>query len=309
MPEPLQVTAAEAGQKLLQFLSRRFDEPQSVLHRWIRTGQVRINGGRAKPFDRVELNDEIRVPPFAGAGTKTECAPAPSGGKKALPPIVAETDDVIVFCKPSGLPVHPGTGHADSLTTRLEAAFAGSPFIPVPVHRLDRDTSGLLLVGKTYAAVRRLSDALASHDGSVTKEYLAWVQGECPWSRPKRLEDRLAKRTVGELGREKVVAGKSSAGEADEKPASLTVRCLTVREGRSLVLVRLHTGRTHQIRVQLSERGFPLIGDVKYGGPRCEGGLKLHAVRLRVGEETYTALPLWAGSLRVAHLPPEWEDV
>ena len=128
MPEPLQVTAAEAGQKLLQFLSRRFEEPQSVLHRWIRTGQVRINGGRAKPFDRVELNDEIRVPPFAGAGTKAERAPASSGGKE-LPPIVAETDDVIVFCKPSGLPVHPGTGHTDSLTTRLEAAFAGSPFI------------------------------------------------------------------------------------------------------------------------------------------------------------------------------------
>ena len=96
MPEPLQVTAAEAGQKLLQFLSRRFEEPQSVLHRWIRTGQVRINGGRAKPFDRVELNDEIRVPPFAGAGTKAERAPASSGGKE-LPPIVAETDDVIVF--------------------------------------------------------------------------------------------------------------------------------------------------------------------------------------------------------------------
>ena len=94
MPEPLQVTAAEAGQKLLQFLSRRFEEPQSVLHRWIRTGQVRINGGRAKPFDRVELNDEIRVPPFAGAGTKAERVPASSGGKE-LPPIVAETADVI----------------------------------------------------------------------------------------------------------------------------------------------------------------------------------------------------------------------
>ena len=181
------------------------------------------------------------------------------------------------------------------------------PFIPAPVHRLDRDTSGLLLVGKTYAAVRRLSDPLAAH--GVAKDYLAWVQGECLWSRPKRLEDHLAKRTVGAQGREKVVAGKSRMGGPDEKPASLTVRCLTVREGRSLVLIRLHTGRTHQIRVQLSERGFPLVGDVKYGGPRCEGGLKLHAVRLRVGEETYPALPPWAGPWRVAHLPPEWEDV
>ena len=319
MPEPLVVTHAEAGQKLLQFLARRFDLPHGVFHRWIRTGQVRINGSRARAFDRVEEKDEIRVPPIA-FDEQAKNAPSPPSQKthgdfprqsanRTLPPIMAETDDLIVFCKPSGLPVHPGTGHTDSLTTRLEAAFAGSPFIPAPVHRLDRDTSGLLLVGKTYVAVRRLSDALAAHDGSVAKDYLAWVQGECPWSRPKRLEDHLAKRTVGAQGREKVVAGKSRTGGPDEKPASLTVRCLTVREGRSLVLIRLHTGRTHQIRVQLSERGFPLVGDVKYGGPRCGDGLKLHAVRLRVGEETYTALPPWAGPWRVAHLPPEWEDV
>ena len=128
MPEPLQVTAAEAGQKLLQFLSRRFEEPQSVLHRWIRTGQVRINGGRAKPFDRVELNDEIRVPPFAGAGTKAERVPASSGGKE-LPPIVAETADVIVFCKPSGLPVH---GLKRRLPDRLLSPLRYTVWIGIP---------------------------------------------------------------------------------------------------------------------------------------------------------------------------------
>lgn len=302
MTEPLRVTAEEAGQKLLQFLSRRFDEPQGVLHRWIRTGQVRINGGRAKPFDRVEKGDEVRVPPFAGAGTeKRAAAPDRSG----LPPVVAETDDVIVFCKPSGLPVHPGTGHTDSLTTRLERSFAGSPFVPAPVHRLDRDTSGLLLVGKTYAAVRRLSDALALHDGDVAKDYVAWVRGECPWTRPTRLEDCLSKRTTNAKGREKMVVGKSQKPAADEKAASLTVRRLEVRHGDSLVLVRLHTGRTHQIRAQLAARGFPLIGDVKYGGPRCEDGLKLHAVRLRVGGETFTSPPPWDGDWGVDFPPPE----
>ena len=175
---------------------------------------------------------------------------------------------------------------------------------PAPVHRLDRDTSGLLLVGKTYVAVRRLSDALAAHDGSVAKDYLAWVQGECPWSRPKRLEDHLAKRTVGAQGREKVVAGKSRTGGPDEKPASLTVRCLTVREGRSLVLIRLHTGRTHQIRVQLSERGFPLVGDVKYGGPRCGDGSS--SMPCGCGWERKPIRPCAVGrSVRVAHLPPD----
>lgn len=127
---------------------------------------------------------------------------------------------------------------------------------------------------------------------------------------PKRLEDHLAKRTVGAQGREKVVAGKSRTGGPDEKPASLTVRCLTVCEGRSLVLIRLHTGRTHQIRVQLSERGFPLVGDVKYGGPRCGDGLKLPCRAAAGGRGNLYGLACrgpvpW----RVAHLPPEWEDV
>lgn len=299
MAAPLRVSNSEAGQKLLQFLARRFDVPQSVLHRWIRSGQVRINGGRAKPFDRVDAEDEIRVPPFAGESGK-QTAPQPQAAP--LPPVVAETEDVLVLCKPSGLPVHPGTGHTDSLTTRLAARFAGASFMPAPVHRLDRDTSGLLLIGKTYAAVRGLSDALAAHDGTVVKEYLAWVRGECPWTTPERLEDRLAKRTVAD-GREKVV----TVSDEDERAASLTVRRLEIRGGNSLLLVRLHTGRTHQIRVQLSKRGFPLLGDVKYGGLPCDGGLKLHAVRLRVGNETYTALPLWKGPWRVSVLPPEIE--
>lgn len=301
MAQPLLVTAEEAGQKLLQFLARRFGEPQSVLHRWIRTGQVRINGGRAKPFDRVELGDEVRVPPFAGGGA--QAAVAAKADRSLLPPIVAETDELIVFCKPAGLPVHPGTGHADSLTARLEKSFAGAPFMPAPVHRLDRDTSGLLLVGKTYAAVRRFSDALAAH-ADIEKDYLAWARGECPWVRATRLEDRLSKRSV-EGGREKMVAG-TPRHAPDGKEASLTVRRLEVRQGNSLLLVRLHTGRTHQIRAQLAERGFPLIGDVKYGGPPCEGGLKLHAARLRVGGSVFAAPPPWGGLWR-ASLPFEEE--
>ncbi|HIW78420.1 MAG TPA: RluA family pseudouridine synthase [Candidatus Bilophila faecipullorum] len=302
MAQPLLVTAEEAGQKLLQFLARRFDEPQGVLHRWIRTGQVRINGGRAKPFDRVDFGDEVRVPPFAGGGAQA-AAPVKED-RSLLPPIVAETDELIVFCKPAGLPVHPGTGHTDSLTARLEKSFAGAPFMPAPVHRLDRDTSGLLLVGKTYAAVRRLSDALAAHAG-IEKDYLAWAHGECPWLRPARLEDRLSKRSV-DGGRERMAVG-TPRHAPDGKEASLTVRRLELRQGNSLLLIRLHTGRTHQIRAQLAARGFPLIGDVKYGGPACEGGLKLHAARLRVGGSVFTAPPPWSGVWR-ASLPQEEES-
>ncbi len=329
MPEPLVVTPAEAGQKLLQFLARHFDLPHGVLHRWIRTGQVRINGGRAKAFDRVEERDEIRIPPFALAEQDKRLACSDEGNRSSsslgipaihtehaynapkkiqknikLPKIVAETDELLVFCKPSGLPVHPGSGHTDSLTTRIEASFADADFMPTPVHRLDRDTSGLLLVAKTYRMVRKLSDALASHDGSVVKEYLAWVDGNCPWNRPVRLMDHMSKQITDRNGRERMVVRTGQSGHEAEKEASLTVCCVGRRDGASLVLVRLHTGRTHQIRAQLSRRGFPLLGDVKYGGPRLPEGLQLHAARLILNGDVYEALPDWKGSRRVDRIPP-----
>ena len=329
------VTAAEADQKLFQFLSRRCTQPSSVLHRWIRTGQVRINGGRAKPFDRVAEGDEIRVPPFAfaeagtavSAGVSSPTAPAkqvPSEKSRPamprevlkgrphtfrqqgipLPAIVAETSEYLLFCKPSGLPVQPGSGHTDCLTERLKAAYADADFMPTPVHRLDRDTSGLLLVGKTYRAVRRFSEALARHDGRIIKEYLAWVSGDCPWVRPLQLTDSLEKHLAAD-GRERM---RVATPDAEARKACLTVRCLTRRtlpSGRvSLLQIRLHTGRTHQIRVQLAARGFPLLGDVKYGGPRWPDGLKLHAARLLLEESLFEVLPEWAAPLDVSLLPP-----
>ena len=327
MPQPLVVTPAEAGQKLLQFLVRRFDLPHGVLHRWIRTGQVRINGGRVKAFDRVEEGDEIRIPPFAEQNrqpaisaekdslstiSQAQAAQKISGQtssqhtrSKSLPRIVAETEELLVFCKPSGLPVHPGSGHTDSLTTRIEAGYAGADFMPAPVHRLDRDTSGLLLVAKTYRMARKLSDALASHDGHVVKEYLAWVAGNCPWTKPIRLSDRLAKQAQN--GRERMAIQTSTPEKAHsgkEQQASLTVCCIAQLPGASLVLVRLHTGRTHQIRAQLSGRGFPLLGDVKYGGPPLSDGLKLHAARLVLDGTVYEVLPEWKGKFHVAAMPP-----
>ena len=306
MAEPLVVTPAEAGQKLLQFLSRRFNEPAGVLHRWIRTGQVRINGKRASAFDRVAVADLIRIPPFAGSAPAAVQTMPPVCG--VLPPLVAETDEYSVFLKPAGLPVHPGTGHTDCLTARLEQAYAGADFMPTPVHRLDRDTSGVLLVAKTYRATRFFSEALARHDGSVVKEYLAWVAGSCPWKTPVLLEDRVLKQ-LAEDGRERM---RTAAADSEGQEARLAVRCLEQLNGAlgemSLVQIRLYTGRTHQIRLQLAERGFPLLGDVKYGGPACPGGLKLHAFRLLLEGQAFEALPDWKGECAVYELPNPLSD-
>ena len=123
-PNTVIVDPREGGQKLLQFLQRRLDLPPSLLHRWIRTGQVRINGGRAKPFGLVAAGDSVRLPPFAlgmsrrskATGGQASPEQEPRQRTQALPPAprpLQKDGDLWVFCKPAGLPTHPGTGHED----------------------------------------------------------------------------------------------------------------------------------------------------------------------------------------------------
>lgn len=315
MREPLAVTEPEAGQKLLQLLTRRFGLPSGVLHRWIRTGQVRINGRRAGAFDRVAAGDLIRVPPFAAdaaAETRRGRPGHEAGG--ALPPVVAETEDVLVFNKPAGLPVHPGSGHRDSLAGRLARLHADMPFCPTPAHRLDKDTSGLLLVAKTHTALRRMCAAFAAGEGLV-REYLAWVAGKCPWDRPRVLRDHLGKgipdsdrRKEGNTVRERVLVRDECTLRKGDRLAVLVARCVDQNSGSSLMHVRLHTGRTHQIRAQMAAHGFPLIGDVKYRGPVCSTGLKLHAFRLGMEGTIWTVLPPWDGIWTVRQAPAPLPD-
>lgn len=295
------VSEAESGQKLFQCLARRLhDADDTSLHRWIRTGQVRVNGGRKKAFDRLQAGDEVRLPPFADLRETDGVPDGASGPSPCLPglDIAFQDDSVMILNKPGGLPVHPGTGHTDSVTTRLEKACAGAPFVPSPLHRLDRDTSGLLVVARTYTALRALSDAFAHRQ--VQKEYLVWCVGHWPHTEPVRLEHRLLK--SGPSGRERVRA----SADDTAKDAALTVHPLKCRQSASLLRVELHTGRTHQIRVQLAESGHPVAGDGKYGGKAAillGTPLMLHAFRLQVDGRCWTVPPSWAGPWAVPRLP------
>lgn len=329
------VSAAEAGQKLLQFLERRFALPPTMLHRWIRTGQIRCNGKRCKPFQHVAEGDAVRLPPFAlrlppSAGPQN--APSAPLLKRVpdraaerpllpLPPLVYESPDLFVFNKIAGLPVHPGTGHSDSLTTRLHAVADGL-FCPTPAHRLDKDTSGLLLVARSYTRLRALQEAFAVR--GLVKEYLAWVEGSWQEGPAQLLRDCLSKQYTGTHEKVEVYKAKTGARAAEDKghEAACLVSCLHRdnvnrvnrvngemakmggHQPRSLMHIRLLTGKTHQIRVQLASRGHPLCGDVKYGS-RQRPPFKLHAMRLILQDGTcFEALPPWQGNWEVLQLPP-----
>ncbi len=292
------VSRAESGQKLLQWLKRRLDVPQGQLHKWIRTGQIRVNGGRVKAFAIVQEGDIIRLPPFCRDLSVAASRPAPAA--LPLPPILACEPDVLVLNKPAGLPTQSGSGHDDSVAARLAAQEPGAAFHPAPVHRLDRDTSGVLLAGRTFAALRALGEALRDH--TAVKEYIAWVQGRWPWADIRLL--RHALRKEGPEGREKMRAYSWRTPPPGSKEALLLARPLQIRDQDSLLHVRLLTGRTHQIRVQMQATGFPLIGDGKYGSPARGQRLLLHAVRLVLPDgRAFACLPDWPAPWNLATLP------
>lgn len=308
------VTEAESGQKILQFLERRLKLPPNLLHRWIRTGQVRHNGGRCKPFARVKTGDMVRLPPFAFKLAAQMLSPMPVTEKsmpemRPLPPVMGTARGLVAYAKPRGLPTHPGTGHDDSLASRLAAHHADAIFIPTPVHRLDKDTSGLLLVAITHEALRQSHDDW--REGRIAKEYVAWVDGRWPFAEPRMFTHMLRKE--GAPGREKMravapngttpPACHTSAPDSDAREARTLVTPLRILDDSSLLLLRIFTGRTHQIRVQLAILGFPILGDGKYGSP-AQTFMHLHACRLTLADgTTFTCLPDWEGARAVTALP------
>jgi len=306
---PLVVAPEEAGQKLLQFLTRRLDGqvPGSAILRAIRKGEVRVDGGRKQPFFRVAAGQQVRVPPFARAAGNAagnagsgDAAPASAAAPAADLDLLYEDEALVAALKPAGLCSHAGTRHKDSVADRLKARFAGAAFVPVLAHRLDKDTSGILLAAKSYASLRRLNELFAS--GGVKKTYLAWVDGAWPgepWPKgaPQLLEDSLERLDLAEgevAGRRKVLASRDGEGKAARSEVTVLLR----KRSATLLLVRLFTGRTHQIRVQLATRAHAVISDAVYGRKVRALPMLLHALCLRLPERALFAPPPqngWSG--------------
>ena len=249
------VLADDAGQRLDNWLMRRFSGvPRSHIYRILRRGEVRLNGRRVKPEQRVAAGDDVRLPPVKAAAPGAPRR-VPDTLIAALEQAIVHADtDLLVVNKPAGLAVHGGSGLAFGVIEALRAARPGETL--ELAHRLDRDTSGLLLVARNRRALREVHALL--REGRVEKRYLALVKGSWDLGR-KKIDVPLA--TQARQGGERVVKV-HAAGKA----AASTFAPVDFFGARATLLaVDLDTGRTHQIRVHAAHAGHPVAGDDKYG--------------------------------------------
>ena len=274
------VAEDEAGLRLDRWFRRHFASlTHGQLQKLLRTGQVRVNGKRAEANHRLEAGQEIRVPPQAVHAVPKERAPEkPSRDARDLKKlIIYEDDDVIVLNKPPGLAVQGGTGLTENIDDMLEALARGKKK-PKLVHRLDRDTGGVLLVARTTSAAAKLSESFRNR--ATRKIYWAVTIG-VPEHVAGKIDLPLVKRD--EL---MVPAGKKD----EEAKSALTFFQTVEKAGQQAAFVALWpmTGRTHQLRAHMQAIGTPLLGDRLYGGSEAPGlprdelgsGLHLHARRL-----------------------------
>jgi 23S rRNA pseudouridine955/2504/2580 synthase len=273
-----EATPDDAGQRIDNFLLRMLKGvPKSLVYRILRKGEVRVNKGRVKAVYRLKQGDLVRIPPIRQAGAAgtepTERLKARLDGT-----ILYEDERIIAINKPSGMAVHGGSGISAGVIEALRAVRSDASRLEL-VHRLDRDTSGILLISKKSSVLRVLHELMRAN--KVDKRYLALLAGS--WRKGvQRVDAPLLKNTL--QGGERVVRV-----DAEGKPAQTHFRRLERFEEATLVEVALITGRTHQIRVHSAWLGSPVLGDTKYGDESANRhfrqlGLKrlfLHAHEIR----------------------------
>jgi 23S rRNA pseudouridine955/2504/2580 synthase len=246
--------------------------PKSHIYRILRSGEVRVNSGRIGADYRLRAGDQLRLPPVRIA--RRDERPAPPINRKLREAVVYEDDHVLALDKPSGLAVHGGSGVNFGVIEQLRTLRPEARFLEL-VHRLDRDTSGVLLIAKKRSALTSLHEQLRS--GGVKKHYLALVKGV--WHNPRQNVHLKLRKYVVASGERRVSV--DTGGQDAHTVFELQKRWQTC----SLLRAELKTGRTHQIRVHLAHLDFPIAGDDKYGDPEfnktlSRSGLKrmfLHA--------------------------------
>lgn len=294
----IDVPGEMAGQRVDNFLLRLLKGvPKSHVYRILRSGEVRVNSRRAAPTQKLEAGDRLRIPPIR---TSADSASPPRAVPRMNLPVLFEDNVVLAIDKPAGAAVHGGSGVSAGVIEALRAARPDEVFLEL-VHRLDRETSGVLLLARRRAALVDLHAQI--REGTTDKRYLALVHGALTGG--TRKIDLPLSRHLLEGGDRRVSV------DPDGLPARTIVKPVARFGAYTLVEAQLLTGRTHQIRVHLAHTGTPICGDDKYGDfalnkTLARDGLKrmfLHAARLTVRH------PVTGDALRLeAPLPTELQS-
>ena len=306
------VDAESDGQRLDNFLLRLLKGvPKTHVYRVIRSGEVRVNKGRAAADTRLAAGDELRVPPVRVPERRADAAPAPAREF----PLLYEDDLLLAIDKPAGVAVHGGSGVSFGVIEQLRQSRPQARFLEL-VHRLDKETSGVLLLAKKRSALTALQDQFRARDTS--KIYLALVQGA--WPKQLKVIDQPLHKTLDAAGERQVRVVSPAHGEG--RRSITLIRKAEPHGPFTLLEIGLKTGRTHQIRVHLAHAGHPIVGDPKYGdfalnrdlarGPQRFARMFLHAAELAfdhpAGGERITLrapLPAECATLLAASRAPE----
>jgi 23S rRNA pseudouridine955/2504/2580 synthase len=250
----VEVTADEAGQRIDNFLARHLKGvPKSYIYRILRRGEVRVNSGRIQAKYKLCAGDRVRIPPArVTASDTTRIRPAIGAGLESR--ILFENNVCLVLNKPAGIAVHGGSGLSHGVIEALRAVRPEAAYLEL-AHRLDRETSGCLVIAKRRSFLRAFHEQL--RQGEVNKRYLALLAGR--WQGGKRTVDAPLRKNQMRGGERMVTV------DSEGKQAVTVFRPVSRFAGATLVDVELKTGRTHQIRVHAVHIGHPLAGDAKYG--------------------------------------------
>ncbi|EKE01250.1 MAG: hypothetical protein ACD_21C00185G0001 [uncultured bacterium] len=261
----LVVDADSAGQRIDNFLFNKMKNvPKSRIYKMLRGGEVRVNGGRIGPSYKIQSNDLIRIPPFWSDPEEIKNEPKSNLIKLLLDSIIFEDDRILVVNKPSGIASHGGSGINFGVIEILRSARPDLRALEL-VHRLDRDTSGCIVLAKKRSSLRELHQLI--RDGKILKKYILLVRGH--WDGGERI-------VSAPLLKNQLSSGERIVTVTQEGKESTTI-FQPIRSGANISLLdaELKTGRTHQIRVHATHIGYPIAGDEKYGDKEFNQEMRL----------------------------------